>query len=602
VTKPADPEHARRPAKLTSWATHGGRSVLAASLLVAAGLLGVVWVDYTATRSELLSLLREQATSLGQTVAAAARSNREAGRQTETQITARLLDNARLLAELDRRGALSQATLDEIVQRHELFRVSVLASDGSLEIASAAKGHPRQPGGFGGGRGRGAGPGRGLGAGRGRGFGAGGGGTLGKRLISGEETEAVEELHESRGFGGAHVAAGVRRANGGAIVINVDASGVASLQRQASLDALLADIVESASDVAYVVFETDGLRLAHGAQPEDPPPPAPTQTGSMTDRRVVVAGLEALELAGPIELEEGATAHLRLGMSLEGVRRAEGRMLLQLAFSLLASLALAGLGLGTVLLRHKYGLLSEQHARAEEALRRRDRLAAMGELASTVAHEVRNPLNAVAMSIQRLRREFASSVAVAKDREELEELLDVLAGETDRINRIVQQFLDFARPPRLAPKPTELSALIQGVTRAAESRAGSRDVSLRCDVSQAGEAILDPDQIRQAIDNLVRNALEATAAGGEVVVTARSDPDGHAIEVADTGRGIEPEDLSRIFNLYFTTRPDGTGVGLAVTQQIVTAHAGTIEVDSRPGRGTRILVRLPPSLPEVNGG
>jgi signal transduction histidine kinase len=289
-------------------------------------------------------------------------------------------------------------------------------------------------------------------------------------------------------------------------------------------------------------------------------------------------------------------------MSLEGVRRAEGRMLLQLGFSLLASLALAGLGLGTVWLRHKYGLLSAQHARAEEALRRRDRLAAMGELASTVAHEVRNPLNAVAMSIQRLRREFASSLGDAKDREELEELLDVLAGETDRINRIVQQFLDFARPPRLAPKPTELSALIQGVTRAAESRASSRDVSLRCDVSEAGQAVLDPDQIRQAIDNLLRNALEATAAGGEVVVTARSDPDGHAIEVADTGRGIAPEDLSRIFNLYFTTRPDGTGVGLAVTQQIVTAHAGTIEVDSRPGRGTRILVRLPPNLPEVSSG
>ena len=91
----------------------------------------------------------------------------------------------------------------------------------------------------------------------------------------------------------------------------------------------------------------------------------------------------------------------------------------------------------------------------------------------------------------------------------------------------------------------------------------------------------------------MRNAIEATPEGGRVSLAARREDGGHAIEVRDTGRGIEPDHLPRIFDLYFTTKPDGTGVGLAVTQQIVTAHGGTIEVDSRPGAGTTMTVRLP---------
>jgi signal transduction histidine kinase len=112
-------------------------------------------------------------------------------------------------------------------------------------------------------------------------------------------------------------------------------------------------------------------------------------------------------------------------------------------------------------------------------------------------------------------------------------------------------------------------------------------------VAGQGEALVDPDQLRQALENVVRNAVEATPEGGHVVITVRSRADRHEIEVTDTGCGIPPEDLPRLFDLYFTTKKDGTGVGLAVTQQIVTAHGGTIEVDSEPGRGTRMTVKLP---------
>jgi signal transduction histidine kinase len=308
-----------------------------------------------------------------------------------------------------------------------------------------------------------------------------------------------------------------------------------------------------------------------------------------------------LEFAGPVALGEGQPANLRVGLRLDDLRRSERRMMIRLAVSLAAALLLSLLALGTVWLRQAYSTLSEKHALAEAALRRRDRLSAMGELASTVAHEVRNPLNAIAMSAQRLRREFLASVsAVAdEDRAELDQLLGVVEGETRRINDVVQHFLEYARPPRLAPREMDLAAGVRDVVDASRAMAEARGVSLAFESSGGGLAVADAVQLRQAVENLVRNAIEATPPGGAVAVTVATGGRGHSIDVRDTGSGITADDLPKVFDLYFTTKADGTGVGLAVTQQIVSAHGGTIEVDSVPGRGTRMTIRLPPA---VEGG
>jgi signal transduction histidine kinase len=574
----------------------GSTRILLASVGLGVALLLLLWADHTATRTELLSLLRDHAGSLRQTVAAAARSNRAAGQQAEAQLAARLLDAARLLGELDRRGGLNAALVEESASRQGLFRASVFSATGVLEIGAGPGGpRGRGPGGGPGGGGPGSGLGRGPGGGLGGGPGGGPGAGLLPRLLSGEEQETVSDVHTPRGRGGARLAAGVRRARGGAIILTADATAVSELLRQTSLDAMFDDIVKSAPDLAYVVFEQDGRRLVHGeAPPLEPEMPA----HAALERELSLAGRPIVELAGPISVGEEAPARLRLGMRADGVRRAEQRMLLRLALTLGVTLALSALGVGTVWLRRKYALLSARHARAEEALRRRDRLVAMGELASTVAHEVRNPLNAIAMSAQRLEREFLED-APDSSQAELQELLTVVSGESRRIDRIVRQFLEFARPPQLHPRPVDVAALVSGVADAARALAGARGMALEATASGAGEATLDPDRIREALENLVRNAIEATPEGGRVALTTRGDADAVEIEVADAGPGIPAELLPRIFDLYFTTKPDGTGVGLAVTQQIVTAHEGTLEVDSRPGAGTRMIVRLPRAAREV---
>lgn len=554
----------------------------------------VGWLDYRATRQDLLTLLVEQAASLRQTVAAAARSADAATAQAQSSLGARLLDNGRLLDRLDRQRGLTQSVLDDIARTHRLFRVTVFSAAGAREMSAGLGGPP-------------PGAGRGFGPGPGGGAGGGFGNTLAERLLSGAEAEAVSEIHGSRWGRGWRMSAGVRRSKGGAIVLNVDASDIADLQQQASIDHVLDEISAGTNEIAYVILADGDARSAHGrlaqAAMADPGPDARTAPplavgqlpAGLSAYELDVQGVPVLEFTGSIGTSDTTGPVLRLGLSLEGLRGAERRSLTRLVVSLAAALGLGLLAMAFVGLRREHGVLRAQHALAQDALRRRDRLAAMGELASTVAHEVRNPLNAIGMSAQRLRREFVdvSGPLTDTDRDERRELLDVLSAETRRIDRIVQQFLEFARPPRLVQVPVDLAALLRERIAAVAALASARSVDLKTDIAVADAVPLDADQFKQAIDNLLRNAVEASAPGTAVWLRASPDGAGHLVVVEDQGPGIAPEHLARVFDLYFTTKADGTGVGLAVTHQIVEAHGGSIEVDTEVGRGTRMIVRLP---------
>jgi signal transduction histidine kinase len=534
--------------------------------LLAAGLFGVVLAHRAATRAELDGLLREQALVVRRTVGAAARVNAAAGREAEEQITARLLGTARLLATVDRAGRLDARTTDAAA-RDGLFRVTVLGPDGVVEMRGGA-----------------------VEVGHGRGFGSGGAaGGLAQRVLAGEE-EVATGVHRARRHGGDRVAAGVRRANGGAILVHAEADEVGRLLRQGSLDALFDEIVRTSPEVVFLVFEhgDDGVRAARGDSPTAGP-------AGLPEREVEVGGRPVLELTGPVELGGGRAGVLRIGLGLDRLRRADRRMAWLLAMVMAACLGLAALGVRAAWLSALYERLSAKHARAEEALRRRDRLTAMGELAGTVAHEVRNPLNAISMGVQRLRREFGAEPGTTADTAERDELLRVVEAEVERLDGLVEQFLQFARPRPVQRAATDVAGLVRDVVEASRAAAEARGLTLVAEPDGAGQAALDAAQMRQVLDNLVRNAIEATPPGGRVAVRAGSEARGISVSVEDDGPGIPPEDLPRIFGLYFTTKPGGSGVGLAVAQQIVTAHDGTIEVESRLGQGTRMTVRLPAS-------
>ncbi|MBN2091169.1 PAS domain-containing protein [candidate division KSB1 bacterium] len=226
----------------------------------------------------------------------------------------------------------------------------------------------------------------------------------------------------------------------------------------------------------------------------------------------------------------------------------------------------------------------------EETLQRKEKLTAMGQLASGVAHEIRNPLNAIGVISQRLNLEFK----VKSDEEEYYELTNLMVQEVRRINQIIEQFLKFARPPQLVLMPTNLVELLESTISFIRSEAEANNVKILSDFQSIPALLLDQNQIKQALLNILRNSLEAIDGPGTIEVRTTMKHSGEvSIEIIDSGKGINPETLSKIFNLYYTTKPKGTGLGLSLVHQIISQHNGRIEVESEPGNGTRFVIYLP---------
>ena len=226
--------------------------------------------------------------------------------------------------------------------------------------------------------------------------------------------------------------------------------------------------------------------------------------------------------------------------------------------------------------------------RLEEEVARSRRLASLGSLAAGVAHEIRNPLSSIKGFASYFRERY-------RDNPEDRETAEVMIREADRLNRVITQLLEFARPLTMDRVPTPLPAVIRHALKMVEGEARKKGVTLETDLSaEIGEVPLDADRMTQVFLNLCLNAIAAMEAGGVLRVSlARRDERTVRITVADTGIGIPKEDLPRVFDPYFTTRSSGTGLGLAIVHKIVEAHGGEVRLESEPGRGTTATILLP---------
>jgi two-component system, NtrC family, nitrogen regulation sensor histidine kinase NtrY len=221
---------------------------------------------------------------------------------------------------------------------------------------------------------------------------------------------------------------------------------------------------------------------------------------------------------------------------------------------------------------------------------REQKLAAWNEVARRVAHEIKNPLTPIRLSAERIRRRFRAGEADLP--ETIERGTRIIVEEVGFLKSLVNEFSRFARLPQMRPLPTDLPALARSAVRLFE---GARaEVSVRVESRLARDTVvLDPDQIKRVLVNLIDNALEACGESGEIVVRL-TDRDGCCtIEVADTGRGVPARDREKLFLPDFTTKGRGTGLGLAIVYRIVADHRGTIRVEDNRPRGARFIIELP---------
>jgi two-component system, NtrC family, sensor histidine kinase HydH len=225
----------------------------------------------------------------------------------------------------------------------------------------------------------------------------------------------------------------------------------------------------------------------------------------------------------------------------------------------------------------------------QASLRRSERLAALGQLTAGLAHELRNPLGTIKASAEMLQKQ------AAKNRPEvMNEMADYIGSEVDRMNGLVGSFLDFARPLKLRATAADLRKVFDDVVRDQTELAREREVTLAlAGVEEELTFNFDRDLLRLALSNLVQNGIQASAPGQTVTLRAQRRRDDVLVSVSDNGEGIAAAHRESVFNPFFTTKPQGVGLGLALVAKIVDEHGGRIHLWSEPGRGTRFDLSLP---------
>lgn len=383
----------------------------------------------------------------------------------------------------------------------------------------------------------------------------------------------------------------------GIIAVHADARILLDFREQVGIQRLLEELGRQA-DIAYVALvDASGQVVAHsdpsrvGTREASALPVAQAGDRTPGQRRFVLPGVgEVYEVSRPFPLGKDRQGVLRLGLSVAPIQAVWAQDQRNMVIYTGSILLVGILGVLAIFLNQRRYLRSVQAL--QEVAQRDRRLAALGNLAAGVAHEIRNPLNAIGMGLQRLLREWR--LAPDEDRAEHARLGGVLQGEVNRLDEMVERFLQLARPARLTlgtcPVEDHLGELLTLVREEAAAKGISVETTLALN---GATARLDCAQVHQVLLNLVVNAFQAMPKGGTLRLTARTGNGQLEVAIADTGSGIPPEHLDRIFEPYFTTKEGGTGLGLALAQRIVEAHGGSIEVDSHLGAGSTFRIRLP---------
>jgi len=391
----------------------------------------------------------------------------------------------------------------------------------------------------------------------------------------------------------------VRRVRGrGIITVSINPLQMKILRRRFAIEDVL-EAMDFGDRVEYVsVFDTSLAPIAQvGKEGLDRAPDleflrsVQESAGSASRLVTILPKKPVFEVAKAIRLGETPYGVIEVGLSTLQIQKivSLSRRNAFLWVTVFLAVGITGVTLIYVNQNRHIRRVREMEERAQAA----ERLLSVGKLGAGLAHEIRNPLNAIAMAIQRLHREFHP-----RDGEEAgqyDQLIRVIREEINRLNRIVERFLLFSKPRKLALTPVRLAEMLRDISLLFLEEAEVRSVAVKEEVDpMLPPVMMDREGMSQALVNIVTNGLDAMEGGG--TLTIRAEPvrrDWVRITVADTGKGIPEEQIERVFDYSYTSREKGLGLGLPMARKIIEEHGGRVDIESRVGEGTSISILLP---------
>jgi signal transduction histidine kinase len=308
-------------------------------------------------------------------------------------------------------------------------------------------------------------------------------------------------------------------------------------------------------------------------------------------RKIIHQGKSLLDIAAPLYLDDQVTGLVRLGLDRESMDKiiAENRRNIIVFMTVVVLITLLSMWiLYRNQNRHLAGIVE-----MERHLEKAERLSALGHLAAGVAHEIRNPLNAISMASQRLKREYIP--ADEEKSREFQNLAGVIRDEIRRLNGIIEEFLTFAKSRRLELHEYPITEVLQKIVNLIREEAESKGIAIETRFSENPVTIpMDVDKLQQAFLNFMKNAMESISGDGSIVLSVEpSTKNRVSVKITDTGCGMTSEEVDRIFNPEYTTKEKGLGLGLPLAHEIIRGHGGEIRVFSREGSGTTFEIVLP---------
>ena len=388
-----------------------------------------------------------------------------------------------------------------------------------------------------------------------------------------------------------------RNASPGIIALHLDGEQMKRLFRQFSIQRAISDIglregvlfISVQDDYFNIIGHTNPSLI--GKREEDPFLKSSLQSNRPLSRLYhSPGGEEAFEVAKSFSFKGKTLGLIRIGYSPKEIHPILRQITKNVALSIFFFLILGGSAITLIWVNQNRHL--RRMKEMEDRIQFAERLSSLGHLAAGVAHEIRNPLNAIGMGLQRLKREFLPEDESKK--KEYTSFTELILKEIRRMNEIIEQFLTLSRPFQVDLRMASLRELLENLIVLFREEAFSKGITLRQEINAELPLIkMDPERLTQAFINIMKNGMEATAPGGILSLETRSLKDQVIVTISDSGSGIPPDQMEKIFNYYFTTKEKGVGLGLPIAHRIIEAHGGQLRVESQVGIGTKVTITLP---------